>query len=140
VLLSILVGGLGLPVLETTWDSYPLVADGALLTAVPTASLLLALFAGGYATLRHGGVDAVVAGGVGAGVGGALATALTIGAVGVVAGSATVIVGGVLVDLLLLAAVASLVAAGTTLVATRLGLSGDALEGTETAAAGPDAD
>lgn len=127
-MLAILVGGLGLPVLETTWNSYPLVADGALLTAVPTASLLLALFAGGYATLRHGGVDAVVAGAVGAGVGAALATALTVGAVGVVAGNATVIVGGVLVDLLLLGAVASVLAAGTTFVATRLGLSGDALE------------
>jgi len=124
VLLTVLVGGLGLPVLEASWDTtYPLVASGALLTAVPVVCLSLTLFAGVYAAVRHDGTNAAVASGVGAAVGSVLVTGPTIGAVALVAGGPTVRLDGVLIDLLFLAVVTGLVAVGTTVVAERLGLA-----------------
>ncbi len=137
-LLAILVGGLGPPVLVTTWETFPLVDGGALLTAVPATCLFVALLTGGYATLRHGGTDAVVAGAAGSGLGAALATALSIGAVAIVQADATVRLDGVLVDLVFVLLLAGGLAAGTTLVATRLGLSGDDVAPDEDETSGAD--
>lgn len=121
-LLSILVGLVAPPVVETTWNPYALVSAAALLTAVPVVSVALAVLAGGYAAARLDRTDGAVAGGLGAGLGAVLATWLTIGGVAVGAGGATIRVDGVLVASVFLAVVGGGVAAGVALVADRLGV------------------
>jgi hypothetical protein len=121
-LLAMLVGGFAPPVVETTWDPYPLVSQTAMLTAVPVISLPVAVLAGGYAAARLSRTDAAVASAVGAAIGAVLATWLTIGGVAVGAGGGTIRIDGVLVASVFLAVVGGGVAAGVALLADRLGI------------------
>jgi len=121
-LLSILVGVFAPPVVETTWDPYPLLSEGALLTAIPVVAVALAVLTGVYAAARLGRTDGAVAGGGGAALGAVLASWLTIGGVAVGAGGATIRVDGVLIASVFLAVVVGGVAAGVAVVVDRLGL------------------
>jgi hypothetical protein len=128
-IVGLALGGFDFIVFESVWnDGVELVDPGVLLGMLPAVALVLALFTGVYAGLRHGGSswgdgsDAVVAGAAGAGLGTVALLLVAIAGTAVPLGNMTLRIDNLLWNLLALVGVAALLGGLTPAVLGRFGV------------------